>query len=224
MTLHPLFYFNNIWNVNYFSTNKKRSIFMIGCIDKKSYEVFDENIFGMENRYKCYKHLLENNLIDKFDNLQELIFFLKSSRDKACIIIGRNEFEIKMVNLRKIISKFAFYLTLPGVVMPFTHNIVEALSVGSIPIIHKNYAKLFRPNLKHMVNAIIYQDLTDLEFKMKDATSLSKEQVKKISENAYEYYKTYMSPEKVVSFILENKKIYLQAEHLSVSILKNNLT
>ncbi len=223
MSLHPLFYHKDIWNIDFLNKKRKVSIFMIGCIDKKAYEFFDEESFKMENRYRTYKYLLDKNLIDNISSLNELNKFLNSAKDNVCIIIGRNQFEIKMINLRETISRFYFYLVLPGVVMPFSHNIAETLSVGTIPIIHKEYAKLMQPNLIHMENAIIYNDLKDLELKIKFAYTLSVNQIHKLSENAYAYYKNNMHPKNVVLRIIKNKSMYLQAEHSSVGALMNNL-
>jgi hypothetical protein len=46
--------------------------------------------------------------------------------------------------------------------MPLCHNVIEAMSVGTIPIIQKEYAALY-PNLTDNENAVIFNDLEHLD-------------------------------------------------------------
>jgi hypothetical protein len=52
-----------------------------------------------------------------------------------------------MDELRHWLAKFDFYFALPGVVMPFSHNIIEAISVGCIPFIQQSSSHLFLSQL-----------------------------------------------------------------------------
>jgi hypothetical protein len=67
-----------------------------------------------------------------------------------------------MEELRPTLSHFNFFLACPGFIMPYSHNVVEAMSVGAIPVIQDTYAHMFFPTLKHNINAIIFTDLGDL--------------------------------------------------------------
>ena len=56
-----------------------------------------------------------------------------------------------------------FYFALLGVVLPFAHNVVEAMSAGVIPFLQEGYANLFQPALIDRLQAVTFKDINDLE-------------------------------------------------------------
>ena len=226
MTMHPLFYHNNYWNKKvHFVKNRKKSIFMAGNIDKNTYSAFNKTPFEMESRIAVVDYLNKSNRLKGINSNSDLNIFFKSDDDNACIILDSRENSIKMYELRNIIRHFYFYLALPGVIMPHSHNIIEALSVGTIPIIHEKYAKLMSPKLEHMKNAILYSSLEDIEIKMDLSYNLNDEVLHELKNNVYQYYKENLTPKSVINKITQNSfdLIYLQAETLSVNIFENSL-
>mgnify|MGYP006087305173 CR=1 FL=1 len=225
MSMHPLFYHKGYWNENIHPEKKrKKSIFMAGNFDKNAYEQFVDTPFNIESRTEVYDYLHKNKILTQVQSLQDLRILLDNENDNMCIIL--NSFRINMNELRKIISHFHFYLALPGVVMPLSHNLIEALSVDAIPIIHKNYADLMVPSLKHMDNAIVYDNIEDISAKIELAYNLNEESLSKLTNNVHRYYTENLTPKSVVKKLTSKEcgLIYLNAEHHSVEILKNNVT
>ena len=136
------------------------------------------------------------------------------------------EFSIELEELKIILTKFDFFLALPGIIIPQCHNLIEAMSAGCIPVLHSCYAKLLVPNLEHGVNALIYNDLDELNVLILSGFLLSEKEVLKLRLNCINYYKINLTPMQVVSKIEKNKfsKIYIQAEHLSLRGISNPLT
>ena len=64
-----------------------------------------------------------------------------------------------MPDLRPTLAKFRYYMAYPGVFMPFSHNVFEAMSVGCIPIIEDKYADLFQPKLEHLKNSFKFSTI-----------------------------------------------------------------
>lgn len=85
-----------------------------------------------------------------------------------------------------------FFLCPPGIVMPMCHNIVEAMSVGAIPI--TNYPEWFDPDLKHLENCIVFDDEKDLIEKVNLALAMNQEQIADLRKNAIGYYESHLKP------------------------------
>jgi hypothetical protein len=224
--MHPKFYSENYWDKEITPlTDRKKSIFMVGNFRDSFYSGFSATPFKSDGRINVIQHLKKENMLKEINSSLELNEFIKSKEDKDCIILDSNKISIDMAVLRELINNFYFYLALPGSVMPFSHNIIEALSVGSILIIHSEYAKMMSPKLEHLKNAIIYDNLPDLTNQIKLAYSLNEEQLINLRKNTKEYYDLHLTPKAVVNKITNGNYdvMYLLAEHLSVNILENNL-
>ncbi len=224
MAMHPLFYHKKLWNRPYVKTERKRnSVFMIGNFDEL-YNQFNEELFGMESRLSVVSFLKKKGILSEVNSKEEFYYFLESKRDKECIILDKNNFSIEMENLRLVLSQFPFFLALPGVNIPHCHNIVEAMSVGSIPIMHANYAALWNPELEHLDTAILYYNLDDLYEKLKTVFDVGECEVERMHLNVLNYYKDNLTPAGVVNNLEKNRSypIFLQAEHYSVASIKWN--
>ena len=228
MTMNPDLYHKKIWNKSVKPKKRKKSIFMAGGFDRSSYTEIKDTPFKIESRVETYDYLKQNKLLTKVNSLEDLQILLKSDSDNLCVIVDSTTGSIRIdINeLRETISHFYYFLALPGVTMPHSHNLIEALSVGSIPIIHEEYSKLMIPNLKHMHNAILYKNLEDLPDKIKLAYNLDDKVLSKMTNNAVKYYQENLTVSAVVNRITskEYDSMYLQAENWSVDILKNSLS
>jgi hypothetical protein len=227
MTQHPLMYRAGFWNEPLKDRVRKRSVFMAGNFDAVQYrKIGEDGIFKLLSRIAVYEYLDSHNMLFKVKDQQELESFLKGRDDNRKILINRLLFDIPMPDLRQLLGSFDFYFALPGVVIPVSHNIIEAMSAGSIPFIQKTYADMFNPSLLDNVNAITFENEEDMELKVRSLYSIPEERVGEMRKNVLDYYKQYLTPGSVVKKIAASgfKKIYLQAEHHSVELLKKRLS
>ena len=97
------------------------------------------------------------------------------------------------------LAKADFFLCPPGIVMPMCHNVIEAMAVGTIPLI--SYAEWLHPNLEHLTNCIVFDGRADLVEKMRLALSMPELQVNAMRANVVAYYESHLRPEVVVSVI-----------------------
>jgi len=108
-----------------------------------------------------------------------------------------------------------FYLACPGVDMPLCHNLIEALSAGSIPILQ--YNQYLSPALVHKVNSLVFTDQQSLATAINEALNMSQQQISELRHNARQYYldhhqagaflqKVITSPEPSVTLFLNSFK------------------
>ena len=81
-----------------------------------------------------------------------------------------------------------------------SHNIIEAMAVGSIPI--TQYPELFFPPLEDGVNCLVFSGEADLASTVQRAMDLSEQRRQALSQAAARYYDEHLSPSSTVSGLL----------------------
>lgn len=235
---HPELYFNNeIERTGLYRKNKKDIwCFFSGNFDVDKYR--NENLrtfFHIENRYDLIqnirRHFREDKLLILVDSSEIEVPF--GYIDRKIIITdwtwnpirGSVKIESRVHNKKwlEVLSRSVFFLGLPGVHIPMCHNLIEAMSVGSIPILE--YADQFNPALKHMENAIIFKGIEDFIDKLEMILALDDETVNKMRINVLKYYDSYIDPAKTLERIIKSEQndlnVYYFDEYKSVDAYKN---
>lgn len=223
MMQHPLMYHAGWWNMPVKSEKRKKSLFMAGNFDEAIYKGFEqEGIFELASRLEVYQYLKKKTLLYDVENNYGFAAFLNSSSDHKVILLNRLKADVHMPELRPTLSRFSFFFALPGIEIPFSHNIIEAISCGCIPFIQESYAKLFMPPLRNGVHAIIFSGLHDIEDQLDHLFSLPDEEIEAMRNAVFYYYNQHLTPGKVVAALEANQftNICLQAEHESVELAK----
>ncbi len=223
---HPLMYKEGWWNAPITTVKRKQSLFMAGNFDERTYSATqNEGIFKTISRLLIYKYLINRKLLYPIDSLQNLNNFYESELENKIILLNRLKINVPMDELRHWLAKFDFYFALPGVIMPFSHNIIEAMSVGCIPFVQQSYADLFKPPLLNNIQVITFTNFNDLEDKINYLFNLDIHKIELMRNEVYTYYYNYLTPNKVVEKLenIDFKNIYLQAEHYSVALLSETV-
>ena len=199
---------------------------MAGNFSEVDYNrIENEMLFGVCTRGKIYAYLNKKNLLFPIDHFIDLQQFFESKTDNKILLVNSLKGGVPMDLLRQVLNSFDFFFAMPGVVMPFSHNIVEAMSAGCIPFIQEQYAKLFWPALHNGEQSITFTGLDDLEDKINYLFTLPEDEIELMRNKVIDYYNNYLVPKNVVDRIAKNnfEKIYLQAEGASVAIFKKSL-
>jgi len=226
MSFHPLMYHHGIWNYKV-DLNKKRinSIFCYGNFDSQAYLDIKRTEFSVIPRTELLSYFESKPNFLALPGKDEMLKRIgDGSLDKKYAFAIKEHFELPMADVRETLSHFNFYLCCPGVVMPLCHNVIEAMSVGTIPLIQKEYAEVMYPNLTDKVNAIIFDDLEHLNGILQDVFAMSELEIAELRKNVLQYFQDNLTPESVIEHLnnsIKNKElVYLQAEHRSVKFLR----
>jgi len=84
-----------------------------------------------------------------------------------------------------------FFLAFPGVNKPLSHNLIEALSVGTIPILQ--YSEYLHPALINGINCLTFTDKNDLIRVAKLASTMPLEEIISLSKGTLAYYEEYIT-------------------------------
>lgn len=115
------------------------------------------------------------------------------------------------------LAKCDFFVAAPGIRMPMCFNVIEAMSVGCIPILE--YAHHFNPKLEHLRNCISFDGEKDLLNKMNLIFEMDESLIKDLRKNVVEYYDEHLAPGKLCDELEKrrekNIKLYLYATEVS---------
>jgi glycosyltransferase involved in cell wall biosynthesis len=97
------------------------------------------------------------------------------------------------------LARADFFLCPPGMVMPMCHNVVEAMAVGTIPLI--GYPEWLHPNLKHLENCVVFDGKDDLVEKARLVLAMPPAQIAQMRAAVIDYYDRNLRPETLVKAI-----------------------
>ena len=100
-----------------------------------------------------------------------------------------------------------FFIALPGVAMPMCHNAVEALAVGTIPILQ--YPQYFNPPLIHGVNCLTYNSGDELINVISSAMQMELAERNKMSESCMLYYDKHLKLGSFSAKLIFSQKLQL---------------
>lgn len=225
ITQHPLMYHAGWWDAPLEKVTRQQCLFMAGNFDAQTYNTIKtDGVFSVLSRTEVYSFLKEKKLLQQVDSMKDLHTFVATASEKKILLINRLQVEVPMNELRHWLSKFDFFFALPGITIPFSHNIVEAMSAGCIPFIQQSYADLFKPPLCSGREVVTFDNMGDLERKIDYLFGLTSEQIESMRLAVYAYYNKFLIPPSVVASMEAGgfNKVYLQAESYSVDLLRNN--
>lgn len=224
MTQHPIYYKDGNWNEAYEGKTRFQSVFIAGNFLERRYKRIDkEQTFKVINRVKLMKYLHDKPYSVTPDTRAE---FDGSLVDGKLYMINTEVFSIPSIELRSILSSFSFFLAAPGVSVPFSHNVIEAMSVGCIPVIERSYAELFAPPLVHGQTALIFDALDSLNRVITDAFKLDPPMATQMRDQVQNYYQAHLTPDAVVSKIVNERpsELYLLSYTSSSGLYKKHLS
>ena len=191
--------------------------------------------YGSPDIQKLFGKLTRNEIITRLEAFpnQNKLTSVAAEEQINCLLSGKL---FHLVAVKKplfslddwlrVLAKSDFYIAAPGFSMPFSHNAVEAMSVGAIPILQ--YPEMFSPPLTDKINCLKFDSLSDLIEKINDALHLDAEKLTAMRSNVLKYYDENLEPETAVENLFDQlpniKRLYLNAEHLSVIELKKEIS
>jgi hypothetical protein len=120
------------------------------------------------------------------------------------VVIDSDVYRLPASRWLGVLATAEFFLAAPGCDYPFSHNCVEALAVGTIPILE--YDQLFYPALQDGVNCITYRGAQGFIEAMERLENMSSTAVQALRVGAIAYYEEHLSPT-AFTRLLENPDV-----------------
>jgi glycosyltransferase involved in cell wall biosynthesis len=105
-------------------------------------------------------------------------------------------------------SRSDFFISPPGWRMPHSHNLIEAMSVGTIPI--TNYHSYMRPPLTPGGDCLAFSTLEELENVIDRALNMEAKEVQRLRKGVISYYDENLEPERFGKKLMERPASILE--------------
>lgn len=125
------------------------------------------------------------------------------TRHIGLVVMNTRQCKVMPINWLGTMARAHFFLACPGVRYPMSHNLIEALAVGSIPI--TQYPEMFFPPLEHGKNCLVFNNENELLEVIHTAISMSAAEMAAMSQAAIDYYDSYLAPEVCIQQLLQRK-------------------
>jgi hypothetical protein len=100
------------------------------------------------------------------------------------------------------LAQARFFLALPGVRYPMSHNLIEAMAVGTVPVLE--YPELMHPPLQDGVNCVVYRGQDDIPRVAEQLRCLSSMRWLQMSQAVMGYYDAHLQPTAAVAKVLQS--------------------
>lgn len=101
------------------------------------------------------------------------------------------------------LARARFFLACPGVRYPMSHNLIEAMAVGSVPI--TQYPEMFFPPLEDGKNCLTFNNETELQTVIIKAMTMNESDLAVMAQAATDYYDSYLAPTASIQRLLNHK-------------------
>jgi hypothetical protein len=162
-----------------------------GNVDTLYQNPMFHDLFHILSRYEIVEHLRSfdrTTIISTDDQLREVL--AGECRDRL-VLIDSSRLRVNQEHWLELVASSDFFLCAPGVVHPPAHNAVEAMAVGTIPLI--NYPDWFFPPLRHGVDCLTFNSLDSLESGITTVLSMPPEDVDRLRRGTLGYYDEHLS-------------------------------
>jgi hypothetical protein len=208
--MHPLNYakFKYHEKLKTFSENKRCfRIFFSGDMDKRYYlsglfKYFPDKLSRLQAIEAVLTDLREESIY--IGDIKDLDGLFTKQYTNKCVIIDTSKMYIQHEHWLDAISRSDFFLCVPGATIPMCYNAIEAMAVGTIPVI--NYPEWFKPHLKDMENCVIYTDKEDLIKKIKYILEMDQEKINQMRGNVIRYYEEHLDLKRFMNKLLSTQE------------------
>jgi hypothetical protein len=169
---------------------KKVGVLMSGNFEAKIYDsdLITKN-FQLLNRWQIYNQVIKHPSVLSITGivLKERLF--TDDYLHKVVLMKWQEGAIPTEEWRNYLSSSRFLFCSPGMTMPMCHNVLEAISVGVVPII--NYENWLNPSLEDQENCLVYKSMEDVTTVLDFALKISADDYQILRQNVILYYESY---------------------------------
>lgn len=190
---HPEFYRAGLHNEVHGMRERERKvrIFFAGTVSSLAY--YEKFGFPILSRDKILGHVFA-----RFGGAIKTGLTENGSRPIVIVSTGdtRNIFDKHKLSLTEYMdamSRADFFICPPGWLMPHSHNLTEAMSVGTIPI--TNYHSYMHPSLTPDGNCLAFSTFEELERVINYALCMPTAEIQRLRKGVISYYQEYIEPE-----------------------------
>jgi len=177
----------------YRQSKRKIRLLFAGNWDEGYHNETITQVCKKRSRYEIMQHIISNKLAKIVTCEAELNNIIYSDYLNEFVLIDTKKMRIDQGKWLKTLSCADFFLCPPGVHYPLSCNAVEAIAVGTIPLI--NYSEWFFPALVQGKDSMVFDSLQELDKQIGNIKRMSDEEITLFRNNVIDYYDKHLSPQ-----------------------------
>ncbi|OYP35034.1 hypothetical protein [Rhodopirellula sp. MGV] len=144
------------------------------------------------------RHTVINDLLASYsgDTIQiesdQQLDTMMSHRHDGFVMIDNDRYRTDASQWLRLLSNASFFVAAPGCDYPFSHNAIESIAIGTIPLLE--YDSLFTPHLIDGVNCVAYRGRTGLRDAVRRINAMSESKIATMRQAVIDYYEDHLSP------------------------------
>lgn len=119
------------------------------------------------------------------------------------VVMNTRQCKVESKDWLGTIARAHFFLACPGVRYPMSHNLIEAMAVGCIPI--TQYPEMFFPALENGKNCLTFNNEAELLAITNKTISMSDADIATMKQAAICYYESYLAPTTSIQRLLKHQ-------------------
>nr|WP_324259007.1 glycosyltransferase [Cellvibrio fontiphilus] len=143
---------------------------------------------------------------------EETLRCAEQAISKGVVIMNTRHCKVASEKWLGTIARADFFLACPGVRYPMSHNLIEAMAVGTIPI--TQYPELFFPALEQGKNCLVFTSAAELPALIHKARAMEDQERAAMKANVQRYYDEFLSPQSTITRLLAHRP-----KHISLRLL-----
>lgn len=150
----------------------------------------------------CLSSQLEQEHYLELHSNQEL----HAAEQTSCtgvVVMNTRQCKVESQDWLGTIARAHFFLACPGVRYPMSHNLIEAMAVGCIPI--TQYPEMFFPALEDGKNCLTFNNETELLAITHKVINMSDAEIAPMKQAAIRYYEDYLAPTASIQRLLKHQ-------------------
>ena len=153
----------------------------------------------------------------RVEDREEIKALLEKGCPEPIVIFNATQARLSREEWFPALSCCEYFLALPGVRMPMSHNLIEAMALGCIPIC--NYPEWLSPKLSHGVDCLAFEDVDSLRLAIETTLKSTPQETARLRVNVLNYFDNHLRPDTFVSSVLASGQrevmVYVNAEEVS---------
>lgn len=185
------------------NTRRLRILFSGNCDEEGYNQPIIREVYRKLSRLEIMK-AIQAHRWGRWVSGAELSELLKQHDYQNEFLLVDHTMRINQQSWLKTVSQSDFFLCPPGIVLVRSHNLVEAMAVGTIPI--TNYPEWFSPPLRHGINALTFTTIEELGKAIYLARRMSDKQIAEMRRNVIAFYETHLELKSFVARLMEDPR------------------
>jgi hypothetical protein len=169
-------------------------------------------------RREILEHILEDFgsrtvLVRDPDQLKDIM----ARGSRGIVIFDGTKARLSREEWFPALGKCEYFLALPGVVMPMSHNLIEAMGLGCVPVC--NYPEWLSPRLVNGRDCLAFTDRQSLGLAIEAVLGADPGHTARLRTGSLGYFATNLQPEAFLRPVLQSPErmvtVYVNAEEVS---------